>query len=277
VRLAAVVVALSVLAMATNGCGQGATAAITTTTLSESGVTRELQADLTIPDSICLGCHADFPVLIAQEDPKTFSHQFHLAERIACIVCHPGAGHNGVMPAPDGAICAGCHGISMPHPVTFIGSHGRVVQQQGTAVCARCHETNLYCRQCHGISMPHPEDWVATHGPLATAEPDVCARCHTSKTCARCHGDGVPHPAGWVQSHGQVALSAGGAQACTTCHEPAYCTTCHGTPMPHVSDWGKTHAAAAGQNQEACLLCHQKADCDACHALHATHVSGGGS
>jgi hypothetical protein len=118
--------ALCAISLIPAACGQygGAAGDVTTTTaLSAATVTQTLQADLTIPDSICLGCHSDFPVLISMEDVKTFSHQIHLAQRIPCIGCHAGAGHAGAMTELDGAVCAGCHGIPMPHPVTFLGTH----------------------------------------------------------------------------------------------------------------------------------------------------------
>jgi hypothetical protein len=259
------------------GLGPPGDGTTTTTTLSAQGVTGSLQADLTIPDSICLGCHTDFLAMLPLEDRRTFSHALHLGERVPCLTCHVGAGHAGAMAPPDGRVCADCHGIGMPHPVTFLGSHGQLVDQQGPSVCGRCHNTRLYCEQCHGLSMPHPEGWDETHGPSGAVQPQTCLNCHTPKTCGRCHGSDVPHPAGWLALHGAASLEEGGAKGCATCHAPDYCTACHGTPMPHAADWGRAHASAAAAGDGACLVCHARADCDACHALHKTHGKGGGS
>jgi hypothetical protein len=278
-RRVALACAFVTLMLALVACGSplGAQDSTTTsTTMTSAEVTKSLQAGLLIPNSVCLTCHTDFAATTAGEDPRVFSHDRHLSQGIPCITCHAGAGHGGVLPPPNAPVCAACHGMPMPHPLNFSTTHGAAVAQYGTAVCARCHYNDLFCVECHGLQMPHPVDWQQTHGAQATAEPDVCLRCHDSRFCARCHGAGVPHPANWISSHGAAALLERGTESCTTCHAPEYCTPCHGTPMPHPADWGKTHGAAAQAGDGPCLVCHSRADCDNCHTLHKTHVSGGG-
>lgn len=279
-RCLALVGALGVVALVTASCGAAVDAPgneTTTTVLSAEAVTLSLQANLTIPDSTCLGCHADFSALLPLENRKSFSHALHLGERVPCLTCHAGAGHAGAMAPADSLVCADCHGISMPHPVNFLASHGRLVDQQGPSVCIRCHNTKLYCEQCHGLPMPHPEGWDKTHGSSGATQPQICLDCHTPKTCGRCHGPDVPHPAGWLGAHGAASLAGDASKGCTTCHAPGYCTDCHGTPMPHGVDWGRAHASAAAAGDGACLVCHARTDCDACHTLHKTHGKGGGS
>ncbi|MCZ7663540.1 MAG: cytochrome c3 family protein [Thermoleophilia bacterium] len=230
---------------------------------------------LPIADETCLTCHTDFSQVTGGENPKEFSHQLHVKQRITCSTCHAAVGHEGA-PLPDPALCAACHGIDMPHPADFQQGHGALVVQQGGEVCGRCHNVYLHCQECHGLQMPHPAQWTEKHGQIAYPQMQVCSRCHEKDYCLRCHPVEMPHPAGWTSAHG-VVVAEKGSNICTRCHEPKLCAACHGTPMPHAADWGTTHQDAARSDRESCLLCHAVEDCTACHDLHRTHGQGGGA
>jgi hypothetical protein len=95
--------------------------------------------------------------------------QCHTAERRRCLECHtnkPPAFHTPV----------------------FRKSHSQMGAERAN-LCEQCHGKNS-CLSCHGIQMPHPAAWMGTHKDFgATFKPDgVCfRRCHQKAFCAKCH------------------------------------------------------------------------------------------
>jgi len=259
---------LMVIALLLAGCGGGDSGgAATTTTIIE-------KLAIPISNDACLSCHADFPATTKGEDPKQFSHDLHLGQRISCSTCHQTVGHVGT-PAPPQQVCDDCHGMAMPHPVGWGKVHGKQVVEQGGDVCARCHNVYLHCQECHGLQMPHPEQWTQKHGKIAYSQMQVCSRCHEKSFCLTCHPVEMPHPEEWMTTHGLEVVAKGSA-VCTNCHEPELCASCHGMPMPHPADWGTTHQVVAKAKPGECSLCHVKKDCDVCHQIHQTHGKGSG-
>ena len=135
--------------------------------------TTTAKAVIPISNDACLSCHTDFSTTTKGEDPKKFSHDLHLGQRIACSTCHQTVGHGG-MPTPPQQVCDDCHGLAMPHPDGFGTAHGKQVVEQGGEVCARCHNVYLHCQECHGLQMPHPEQWTQKHGKIAYPQMQVC-------------------------------------------------------------------------------------------------------
>ena len=242
----------------------------------EDETTPTTQVVLPISDDACLSCHVDFLAGRSEEDKKVFSHSLHVAQRIACAVCHQKVGHSGLM-EPTQAACDECHGIVMPHPDGFATSHGAEVVATGSdEVCRRCHNVYLHCQTCHGLQMPHPEDWAGKHGEIAFPRLQLCSTCHEPSYCLTCHPVEMPHPEDWTSTHGLPVLEKGSAM-CTSCHEPNLCVACHGMPMPHPDNWGTSHWGVARAKRDECVLCHDEKDCLECHVLHQTHGRGGGS
>ena len=263
------VVLLSLLFVSGCGGGSGDASAATTTTT---------QAPLPLKNDTCLGCHKDFLAKTASENQKVFSHNLHVAQRIACVTCHQDIGHGGAA-LPDNKVCRDCHGMDMPHPAGFQKTHGNLVDKQGAKMCERCHNVTLHCQECHGLQMPHPAEWRSKHGAIARPEMDFCVRCHEKSFCLTCHPVEMPHPLNWTATHG-LTVNAKGSTTCTMCHKPDYCVSCHGLPMPHPMNWGTEHgkeAAKSAKDKENCLLCHTQVDCDKCHAIHKSHGKGGGA
>ncbi len=93
--------------------------------------------------------------------------------------------------------------------------------------CIVCHETDK-CQKCHGIPVPHPTSFGGTHGTWAIKVPDSCGTCHRSKTfCTDCHGDTpMPHPKSFLAKHSKVAKSIDDPN-CVRCHSVPDCERCH--------------------------------------------------
>jgi hypothetical protein len=100
----------------------------------------------------------------------------------SCAACHPRD------------YCVRCHGISLPHDVSFIHTHPQVATVNRKD-CAVCHQ-QAFCTSCHGLEMPHTTRFTAGHSTLVKAEGSVkCMRCHIQDDCTNCHVKHV-HPGG---------------------------------------------------------------------------------
>lgn len=93
--------------------------------------------------------------------------------------------------------------------------------------CVTCHPSD-YCTRCHGVAVPHPQDFGGTHGTLAIEKPAVCTRCHASRKdfCDSCHTMEMPHPKGFLVEHSTIAKSRTDAR-CFHCHADTDCALCH--------------------------------------------------
>jgi hypothetical protein len=136
--------------------------------------------------------------------------------------------------------------------------------------CGKCHDVNVWCEQCHGVLMPHPATWLATHGTVALKQSDVCVKCHQSKDatfCVRCHGVEMPHPAYWYSNHGDIARA--NRSACAKCHPGGddFCNNCHHAGFSPTSQWATSqHGTVVGrQGAAACFACHAQSFCVTCH------------
>lgn len=99
-----------------------------------------------------------------------------------CVACH------------EGAFCARCHEIALPHDATYGAVHGREAVAQPDA-CATCHDTG-FCDDCHGMKMPHPFTFMKNHAAFASStEDERCLVCHEKEDCSWCHDHHV-HPGG---------------------------------------------------------------------------------
>lgn len=105
-----------------------------------------------------------------------------------CVVCHPSD------------YCVHCHGLVIPHPVSFARTHGEASK---TAACDSCHSRTRFCDVCHGIQMPHPAGFLQAHSKSATGglQDPRCLTCHDATDCEACHvahvhpaGPGIPSP-----------------------------------------------------------------------------------
>jgi hypothetical protein len=102
-------------------------------------------------------------------------------------------------------------------------------------LCSTCHARS-FCTDCHGVPMPHPPTFVKTHGPIGTKNPGVCAKCHGLNVdfCNNCHhGTHIDYTIKpnltWKQQH-PLAVNQVGAANCIQpggCHSPTYCAVCH--------------------------------------------------
>lgn len=173
--------------------------------------------------------------------------------------------------------------------------------------CSTCHAEDD-CRTCHVGNVPEmvealprrsevlapgvglvtraPESHASpfffeSHAPLAAADGQSCATCHTESYCVDCH-DGPPgggyHPPSFVARHSAQAF--GRAQECATCHSTeVFCRECHqrsgfattgrlGTGYHDAEPiWLLRHGQAARQSLETCASCHSQNDCVQCHGV----------
>lgn len=93
--------------------------------------------------------------------------------------------------------------------------------------CVTCHP-NDYCTRCHGVAVPHPRDFGGTHGTLAIEKPEVCERCHPARAafCDACHTTEMPHPATFLKQHATIAEGRADKR-CFRCHADGDCDACH--------------------------------------------------
>lgn len=136
--------------------------------------------------------------------------------------------------------------------------------------CAKCHDVKVWCEKCHGVEMPHPVTWKATHGQVALEQSDVCVKCHQSKDvtfCVRCHGVEMPHPAYWYSNHGDIART--NKSTCVQCHPTgdAFCNGCHHAGFSPTPQWAASqHGQVVTQKGAvACFACHTESFCAECH------------
>lgn len=102
-----------------------------------------------------------------------------------CDACH------------ESSDCVGCHGVALPHPVSFSREHGEFALLE-TARCSSCHDADIFCDDCHGVPMPHDDDFIVMHSTVAAGTGDpLCARCHVASDCDECHVKHV-HPGGAI-------------------------------------------------------------------------------
>jgi hypothetical protein len=141
-----------------------------------------------------------------------------------------------------------------------------------------------YCLDCHLTPMPHPASFLSSHGAEAQKSPATCDACHSAKNvarptaphanagyCASCH-DSYEHEAGWVAAHGSNV-----DESCSTCHtlqgqvgQHNACSTCHSSKTGewHPNMWFVSHAREVEKNGEAaCMTCHSEVQpsCSKCH------------
>lgn len=90
--------------------------------------------------------------------------------------------------------CVRCHGVPVPHPISFGSTHGGYGKLPG-AKCGTCHDTTSFCDGCHRIEMPHPAGFLKGHkGVAKTRENPLCISCHEIKGCRNCHTRHDAHP-----------------------------------------------------------------------------------
>ncbi len=86
------------------------------------------------------------------------------------------------------AKCIKCHNTEMPHPASFMSTHGKQALDKQRAKCSRCHKSKAFCDGCHGMPMPHPKGFLAAHSERAKSRDDpACIKCHRQKDCTNCH------------------------------------------------------------------------------------------
>ncbi len=214
---------------------------------------------------------ADFAALHASRLPAetVFSHQRHVAKKLACNACHAGIESSpdvALLHAPRMQDCVLCH------EQLHVAAVAAAPQPARAQSCAPCH------REIGPGWAPasHRANWKKAHGGEARAKGEApaaqCALCHEPASCDACHRVEAPanHNAFWRQrAHGLMAMSD--RQSCAACHAPESCEACHreSAPASHHGTWGPTPSTH-------CLACHQPLryeSCSACHAATASHLS----
>jgi hypothetical protein len=237
----------------------------------------------------CGRCHVDRPLQpsrlrrFAVGDLR-FAHGPHRADRrgrpIGCVTCHAAsaaAATTGAQAPPAMSACVECHDDS-----------ARVPPDKRMRVCETCHATRRssigsIAPRSHLPAQERPEDHTRAfrrdHAADASADPQRCARCHTSMSgsprdaCDDCHRVMRPqdHTVTWREfDHG--AASAARADGCAVCHQGDFCVACHRSrPRSHFpsADFAQGgHGPFARFNLRSCSACHQfDTDCarSGCH------------
>jgi len=136
----------------------------------------------------CDACHAERSQEVRlTRGPWAVTHgpnwkQTHgMGDLRTCNACH------------EPSKCVKCHGVELPHPVGFGGTHSAAAMGAPDS-CAQCHDRRAFCDDCHGIEMPHPAEFLPTHMDVAgSLEDPVCLKCHYQEDCDLCHVTHV-HP-----------------------------------------------------------------------------------
>jgi len=207
-------------------------------------------------DDVCLRCHtlARTP---STRDRVIIDHAEHAESNGACLSCHLNTIHPD--PAADIVLlmmeqCFECHSLTAVddqapgacdacHPEHFDllpvsheplddwrPEHGSAAEL-GTRQCTMCHLESS-CIDCHGLEMPHPSWWSNSdrgHGEFASANREVCGRCHTGRPdpCSACHHSLEDAPLeSWEEQH-YLLVRLQGAAACMRCHKGTFCSQCH--------------------------------------------------
>lgn len=113
-----------------------------------------------------------------------------------------------------------------PWQVTH-GSNWKKTHGMGRlSTCRTCHDDKT-CIRCHATVLPHPKTFMRTHGNEALTAEAECTTCHAAKEfCERCHGFAMPHPVGFLKVHAKQA-AGGEDPRCIKCHRPMDCRNCH--------------------------------------------------
>jgi hypothetical protein len=218
--------------------------------------------EVQVQSSACLSCHGSVASGVVVAGGIRMRHSDVLAVGYACTDCHSTVGHGprAVVPARRATMaqCVQCH-------------DGR----KAPGACATCHSRD--------VGVKSGERAVTTDIPKATITPNGCRGCHPMTTCINCHGLELPHSDAFIQGyHARKALLE--PQVCVKCHDTkTFCNGCHqftvknGLPTgPHgsVSDFVAMHKGAgpiSGGPDSASCSCHTKGGprqplCDDCHA-----------
>lgn len=199
----------------------------------------------------CDGCHGT-----RIPHPDDWIRRHGRADTSACVTCHQtsfcNACHRNAAPTD--------------HARSWLQRHGPA-SQENPRRCDFCHDRQAFCRTCHGLELPHPAKFRGTHGATAAAQSELCARCHGPRDCRRCHENSPPPnhtTAQWPSTHGAKGQKDPGL--CVLCHGTNSCQSCHGVTMPHPDDWTLSgHGGAATSNPNVCGRCHPTTFCNQCH------------
>ena len=237
----------------------------------------------------CARCHVDRPVQPSRlrrfiVGDLRFDHGPHRQDRrgrrIGCASCHTDAAAATTTEAhapPLMAACVGCHDDSARTPPV-----------KRMRMCETCHATRQasigsIAPRSHLPALERPEDHTRAfrrdHAADASADPQRCARCHTSMSgsprdsCDDCHRVMRPqdHTVTWREfDHGPA--SAARADVCAVCHQGDYCIACHQvrprSHFPSAAFAAEGHGQFARFNLRSCSACHVfETDCatSGCH------------
>ena len=143
----------------------------------------------------CLECHDDLP---AKAEAK--HHHPLLEDILTCANCHNfhGSNEEHMLVAPQGEMCAECHGDEVPktdaHKREDYRLNHKAEAKADQEQCLMCHSEETFCNKCHVVKVPHAEDYALEHADEAKKRLATCLECHESDFCAVCH-DPVPKPA----------------------------------------------------------------------------------
>lgn len=203
--------------LADGGC-RGCHAAIAQGTATGQGI-RIRHSSCVRSDQPCTDCHAGV-------GHGTATRSVRVASMDGCVTCHDGTTARAGCDLCHAAKLPARRLARGPWAVTH-GSKWQTTHGLGDlTTCRVCHAAD-YCASCHGISLPHPVSFPRTHGAVALRARKQCAKCHDEKSfCSACHGMAMPHPAGFLPAHSKIAKSLDDP-LCARCHDRDTCDACH--------------------------------------------------
>jgi nitrate/TMAO reductase-like tetraheme cytochrome c subunit len=88
----------------------------------------------------CDTCHpAGFRLAPTSHTKETWAKGHGKGDLSGCSNCH--------FNTDD--FCKDCHGLSMPHPASWIGTHGE--NEYLLNLCKNCHDKKTFCTRCHEL------------------------------------------------------------------------------------------------------------------------------
>ncbi len=235
---------------------------------------------LVAASSVAAPAYADFAgpstvIFPPQKLPLRFTHQKHLAKKIACDFCHETAAtsHNSKdLLTPKEEVCETCHVIDRDRP------------RAGTdkKSCGYCHLGFTLTSPVQRIEIPNPNlhfdhavhvekgvGCTTCHQGLDRIDLATRAQLPQMPTCLSCHQGN--------SSARADAKSKKPASRCATCHitdgSQLVQRFASGTLVPsgvifgdnHGPTFRRDHRLAARDNQQYCENCHKQDFCLSCH------------
>ena len=158
-----------------------------------------------------------------------FSHRVHLAQKLPCATCHPGAATSKTAAdnnLPDPAVCLGCHkdmqpAIKQPAPSLVTKFNHRVHLKLIEGGCSGCHRGLAKADVTGPEHFPRMPECLTCHNEIDP--PFSCVKCHDENANLK----PASHTPDYLDRHNRKGVITE-RQSCPVCHGKEFtCLGCH--------------------------------------------------